>query len=52
MLEEDQLLRKKRATRYYFKGDKSLWENFTSIVTLTDGEGAQKAIDEVSYQPQ
>jgi DNA-binding MarR family transcriptional regulator len=52
MLEEDQLLRKKRATRYYFKGDKSLWENFTSIVTLTDVEGAQKAIDEASYKPQ
>ena len=52
MLEEDQLLRKKRATRYYFKGDKSLWENLTSIVTLTDVEGAQKAIDEASYKPQ
>jgi hypothetical protein len=52
MLEEDQLLRKKRATRYYFKGDRSIWENFTSIVTLTDVDGAQRVIDEASHQSQ
>jgi DNA-binding MarR family transcriptional regulator len=51
-LEEDLLTRKKRVTRYYFKGDKSIWENFTSIVTLTDVAGAQAAIDEAVYTPQ
>ena len=50
-LEEDLLSRKKRATRYYFKGDRSIWENFSSIVTLTDVEGAQKAIDDAVYAP-